>query len=415
MFCIVNPEVTDAQEMNWTHFRGSGLNGISTVKNIPLKIDESTIKWKTKIHDYGYSSPVVFNNQIWVTSAKPDGKEVFAVCTDFTTGKIICDISIFNPGEVERKHSINTYASPTPCIEDGFVYVHYGSTGTACINTKNGSVVWKRDDLKCKHVQGPASSPVLYRNLLILHFEGVDVRYVVALDKSTGKTVWKSDRPEEPYSQLPAIAKKAYITPLVINVKGRDMLISNGSAVCLAYEPLTGKEIWRLVGGAESTIAMPIYENGVLYWYTGYMVDDAGTKYADLLAVNPDGNGDISATNILWRKRHELSDNQSLSPLIRDGLIYTLTTKDIMMCVDAANGEVIWSTRMTAGYSASPIYADGKIWFFSVKGDIITIKAGRKYELVAQNKMESGIWATPAFLRNSIILRTQDYLYRIAR
>jgi outer membrane protein assembly factor BamB len=404
-----------SQDKNWTHFRGSNLNGIAVTENIPLQWDDSGIKWKTKIHDNGYSSPVVYDNQVWVTTAKPDGKELYAVCVDFRTGEIIYDIKVFTPDEVEGKHSLNTYASPTPCIEKGFVYVHYGSMGTACINTSNGSIVWKSTDFKCKHVQGPASSPIIYKNLLILHFEGTDVRYIIALDKSNGKLIWRSDRPAEPYEPLTKIGRKAYITPIIINVKGRDMLISNGSAVCIAYDPSTGREIWRVAGGAESTIAMPFTEKGVVFWYTGYMVAGDGTKFTELLAVNPDGNGDITGTNVLWKKRDELSDNQCLTPVIKDGLIYTVTTRNLLMCIDAATGDKIWSTHVTSNYNASPVYVNGNIWFFSVKGEVLIIKASRKYEVVAQNKMDSGIWATPAILRNSVIMRTQNYLYRIGQ
>ncbi len=412
---LFGSEQASSQDNNWTHFRGSNLNGVAVTENIPLIWDESSIKWKTQIHDNGYSSPVVYDNQIWVTTAKPDGKELYAVCINFQTGEIIYDIKVFTPDEVEGKHSLNTYASPTPCIEKGFVYVHYGSMGTACINTANGSIVWKRDDFKCKHVQGPASSPVIYKNLLILHFEGVDVRYIVALDKSNGKLIWRSDRPSEPYEPLTQIGRKAYLTPIIINVKGRDMLISNGSAVCIAYDPSTGKEIWRVVNGAESTIAMPFTEKGIVYWYAGYMVATDGTDYTELLAVNPDGTGDITRTNILWKKQDELSRNQCLTPVIKDGLIYTVNTRNILMCLDAATGEEIWSTHVTSNYDASPIYVNGNIWFFSVKGEVLAIKAGRKYEVVAHNQMDSGIWATPAILRNSVILRTQKYLYRIGR
>jgi outer membrane protein assembly factor BamB len=416
-FCLIASSFgyrqANAQEMNWTHFRGTKLNGIAETQNIPLKWDESSIKWKTKTPDEGYSSPVVFNDQIWFTSAKPDGKELYALCADFKTGKIIYNLKVFTPEEVEGKHSINTFASPTPCIEKGFVYVHYGSMGTACINTSDGSIVWKRNDLKCKHVQGPASSPVLFKNLLILHFEGVDIRYIVALDKSTGKQVWRSDRPAEPYKPLSEIGRKAYITPIIINVKGQDMLISNGSAVCIAYDPETGKEIWRVVDGAESTVSMPFTEHGIVYWYAGYMVSAAGAKYTELLSVSPDGSGDITGTNVLWKKRDEQSQNQLLTPVIKDGLIYTVNTRNNLMCIDAATGTEVWSTHVTSNYDASPIYVNGTIWFFSVKGEVLALKAGRKYEVVAQNQMDSGIWATPAILRNSVILRTQKYLYRL--
>jgi outer membrane protein assembly factor BamB len=409
------PVKASSQDNNWTHFRGSKLNGIADAKNIPLTWNDSVIIWKTKIHDEGYSSPVIYDNQVWVTTATPDGSALYAVCTDFSTGKIIYDIKVFTPDDIEGKHSLNTYASPTPCIEKGFVYVHYGSMGTACISTSDGSIVWKRTDLKCKHAQGPASSPVIYKNLLILHFEGTDVRFVIALDKSTGKTIWKSDRPEEPYQPLAPIGRKAYITPLILRVAGRDMLISNGSAICIAYDPNDGKEIWRVVSGAESTIAMPVSENGVVYWYTGFYGTDDGKKHTDLLAVNPDGKGDITKTNVLWKKSEELTRNQSLTPVIKDGLIYTVNTSNMMMCIDAATGKEVWSERVNSHYDSSPLFINGNIFFFSVKGEVVVLKAGRNYLPVARSQMDSGIWATPAVLRNSVILRTQKYLYRIGR
>lgn len=401
-----------AQNNNWTHFRGSNLNGIANVDKPPLKwSDDSNIKWKTEIHGKGWSSPVVFDNQIWVTSAKEDGSELFAICTDFQTGNIIHDIKVFTPADVPGKHSVNTYATPTPCIEKNFVYVHYGSLGTACIRTSDGSIVWKRTDLKCEHAQGPGSSPIIYKNLLILHYEGTDVRFIVALDKATGKQIWRSDRPEEPYVPLTKIGRKSYVTPLIINVKGRNLLISNGSAVCIAYEPETGKEVWRVVRGAESTISMPFAEKGVVFFYTGYMIDKDGSDFSELMAVNPDGRGDITGTNVLWKKRVERL--QLLTPVIKDGLIYTVDTKNNLMCLEASTGNEIWTSRLKANFNASPVYAAGNIYLFSIKGETLVIKEGRKLEIVAQNQIKDQIWATPAFLRNSIILRTDKYLCRI--
>lgn len=404
-----------SQEKNWTAFRGSNLDGIAPSTKVPLKWDDSVIKWKTVIHDRGLSSPVVYGNQVWVTTAKTDGSELYAVAVDFNTGKIIYDISVFTPAQKEGKHSLNSYATPTPCIEKNFVYVHYGSFGTACINTTTGKVVWTVTDLKCKHVQGAASSPVLYKNLLILHFEGTDIQYIVALDKATGKIVWRTDRPKEPYEPLTVIGRKAYITPIIMNVKGRDMLISNGSALCQALDPNTGEEIWRVVLGAESTIAMPFTEKGIVYWYAGYEVSNDGPNFIRLLAVDPDGKGDITGTNILWERRDEMTRNHCLTPVIKDGLIYTINTRNMMMCIDAATGKEVWAQRMTSNFDASPIFAGGNIWFFSVKGDVIAIKPGSKYEIVAQNKMDSGIWPTPAFLRNSVILRSDNGLARMGK
>jgi hypothetical protein len=401
-----------SQDSNWTHFRGSNLNAIASVEKAPIKwSDDSGFKWKTEIHGKGWSSPVVYGNQIWVTTAPEDGKELYAVCLDFQTGKIIHDIKVFTPTEVPGKHSLNSYATPTPCIEKDFVYVHFGSFGTACLSTTNGSVIWTRTDLKCKHVQGPAASPVLYKNLLILHFEGTDVRYIIALDKTTGKTVWRTDRPEKPYEPLTVIGKKAYVTPIILNVKGRDLLITNGSAICNAYDPNTGKEIWSVVRGAESTIAMPFTENGKVYFHTGYMIDPDGTEFSELIALNPDGEGDITGTNILWKKR--CGRLQLLTPVIKDGLIYTIDSNNNLECIEASSGKAVWTSRVKANFNASPVYAGGNIYFFSVRGDVMIIKPGRKLEIVSQFQLQSQIWATPAILRNCIILRTDKYLARI--
>jgi len=401
------------QVKNWTHFRGSDLNGISAVEKVPLAWSDPNIKWKTEIHGKGHSSPVVYDNQIWITTATMDGKELYAVCADYTTGKIIHDIRVFTVNDLIGKHGINTYASPTPCIEKGFVYVHFGSLGTACLKTSDGSVVWSRTDLKCNHVQGPGSSPVLYKNLLILHYEGTDVRFIVALDKATGRQVWRTERPAEPYKALANIGKKAYVTPLILNVKSKDLLISNGSAVTCAYDPLTGKEVWNVIGGAESTVPMPFAENGKVCFYTGSVNSPEGGTYTEMFAVNPDGKGDITDTNILWKKRDDQSHTQILTPVIKDGLIYTVTSRNFLMCIDASTGKEIWSERLRADHNASPVFADGNVWLFSIKGDVLVVRAGRNYNVITQFQMDSGIWATPGFLRNSVILRTENFLCRI--
>ncbi len=401
-----------SQKGNWTHFRGSRLDGIADVSKAPLKwTPDSNIFWKTEIHDKGWSSPVVYGDQIWVTTATNDGKELFAVCVDFNTGRIIHDIRVFEPDSVYSKHSINSYATPTPCIEKDFVYVHFGQYGTACISTNNGSVIWQRTDLVCDHVQGPASSPVIYKNLLILHLEGVDVQYIVALNKENGKTVWKTERRKEFYDPLEPIGRKAYITPLIIKVNGRDLLISNGSAVCNAYDPETGKEIWRIVRGEDSTIAMPFSEDGKVYFYTGYMVPPDGDRFAELIAVNPDGEGDLAEQNILWKIKTPVL--QLLTPVIKDGLIYTIDSESNLECLDSKTGDVVYSDKVKGKYNSSPVYAAGNLYFCSTQGEIMVLREGPRYDIVARNKLDGEIWTTPAILRNSILIRTSKYLYRI--
>jgi len=342
---------TQAQQDNWTHFRGSNLNGIATVAKAPVLWNDSTnIIWKTDIEGKGWSSPVVYGNQIWLTTATDNGKKMIGVCLDIVSGKKIYDITLFQPDTIQSKHSMNTYATPTCCIEEGFVYMHFGTYGTACVNTSNGEVVWKRTDLRCQHAQGPGSSPILYKNLLILDFDGTDVRYVVALDKKTGKTMWKVNRPEVLYSGMAPIAKKAYITPIIVNVKGKDLLISSASTACFAYEPETGKEIWRVVKGHETTVDSPIEENVTIYYFTSWMAKPEEEQHVELVAVNPEGIGDITKSNVLWEIN--TPKDQLSSAVIKDGKIYFVDTKNVMFCLDAKTGKEIYSEKLKQKYNS---------------------------------------------------------------
>ncbi len=396
----------------WTHFRGSDLRGISLDKSAPVSWTErDNIAWKSPMEGRGWSSPVAYNAQVWYTDATRDGKEMFAICTDFNTGENLFNVKVFQPDTLYRKHSINSWATPTPCIEKDYVYVHFGRYGTACLSTMTGEIIWSRTDLQCEHVQGPASSPIIYKDMLILHMEGSDIQYIVALDKSSGETVWKTERPAEIMDKLEWIGKKAYITPLIVKVAGQDLLISNGAAVCIAYDPETGKEVWRIVQGEDSTISMPTEEDGIIYFYTGFVTPPGGDPYAELLAVDPDGQGDIATSNILWRVKSPVL--QLLTPLVKDGLLYTIDSEGSMLCLYAKTGETVWSEKLKGKYNSSPVYIAGHIYFNSIQGETLVIKEGRELEIVARNQLDGEIWATPAVVDGAILMRTSKYLYKI--
>ncbi len=401
-------------EKNWTHFRGSKLDGIANVEFCPVKwAPDSNIVWKTKIHGRGWSSTVVYEDQIWMTTATDDGKEMYAVCVDFNSGEILFDIKLFAPDSIFRKHDINSFATPTPCIEKDRVYTHFGKYGTACLSTHDGSIIWQRTDFKALHIQGPGASPIIYKDLLILHIEGTKRQLITALNKSTGETVWETERPKEIYDKLEPIGKKAYITPIIIDVNGRKMMISNGSAMCAAYDPDTGKEIWRIIRGEDSTIAMPFTEDGMVYFNTGFMTDENNQRYSELIAVNPDGSGDFESSNLKWSIQTPIL--QLATPLIKDGLIYTIDTKNNMMCIEAGSGNTIWSKRLKGKYNSSPVYAAGNIYFTSTNGNTTVVKEGRELHIIAENKLDGEIWTTPAIIRNSLIMRTSEYLYKIGK
>ena len=413
LITVFNHTDIQAQVTNWTHFRGSNLDAISADSQVPVMWNDTTnVIWKTEIRGKGWSSPVVYGNQVWVTTATVDGKEMSGICVDFKSGKVLFDILLFKQDSIYGKHSINTYATPTPCIEQGFVYLNFGSSGTACVNTSDGKILWKRNDLKVEHVQGTAASPMLYKDFLIVHYEGTDQQFIVALNKKTGETVWRTDRPKECYDRLEPIGKKAYVTPIVVNVAGRDLLISNGSAVCIAYDAQTGKEVWRVVQGEDSTIAMPFAEDGIVFFYTSFVSPAEGEKYAELFAVDPNGKGDVTKSHILWRVKTPIL--QLLTPLVRDGVIYTVDSRNNLIAIDAKTGTSLYTKRLKDKYNSSPVYAGGRVYFTSVKGETLVLKAGRTLEILAENQLPGEIYATPAIANNSLIIRNQSTLYRIA-
>lgn len=413
LICLTSiSNLLPAQESNlqWTHFRGSNLDGISGEKGFPVSWNDSTnITWKTTIDGKGWSSPVVYGNQIWITTE--ENREMRAICVDFATGKIIHNRVVFNPEKLFRKHSINTYATPTSAIEKEFVYIHFGRYGTACLDSQNGETVWKRTDMQCEHVQGPGSSLMLYQDMLIVHIEGTDVQYIAALDKKTGETLWKTERPKDLYDPLPNIGKKAYTTPLIVNVDGRDLMISNGSAVCIAYDPQTGEEVWRIVQGEDSTIAMPVECNGMVYFYTSFVSGENRERWCDLMAVDPGGKGDVRNTHLRWKLKSPIL--QLSTPVAVDGMLYTVDSEALLSCLDAKTGVTIWSEQLKGKYHSSPLYADGYIYISSTKGETRIIEAGRAYKVVSENSLDGEIWATPALVNGSIILRTDNSLYRI--
>jgi outer membrane protein assembly factor BamB len=412
--CFSSMFFIQAQE-NWTHLRGSSLDGHSISKNAPVSWSEtSNILWKTAIRGVAWSSPVVFGDQIWTSSATQNGEELFAVCTEFNSGKILKELSLFKPDSVQHIHPTNSYATSTPCIEDGFVYVHFGTYGTACVDTRTFEIIWTRTDLNCQHMQGAASSPILYKNLLILHIEGTDVQYLIALDKHSGKTVWKTERPEEFYKDIEPVYRKAYCTPIVVEVNGKDQLISNGAQLCIAYEPETGKEIWQVFYGEDSTVSMPLSYGGLVFVNSGWNFPKDGSPFfARLMAVDPTGAGDVTKTHVPWETGTDVP--QISTPVIVDSLIYMVHERGDLTCLNARDGKVIWKTKLKDQFNASVLYASGNIYLFSVKAKTYIIKPGLTIQLVAENQLEGQVKATPAIVRDNMILRTDKFLYRIGK
>ncbi len=400
---------------NWPQFRGPDGTGHSDARDLPLNWSEKqNVVWKTAIHDRGWSSPVVYGKQVWLTTASPDGRKLYALCLDRDTGKIIRDLKLFDVVQPQYAHPFNTYASPTPVIEKGRVYITFGSPGTACIDTATFKVLWERRDFECNHFRGSGSSPILFRDLLIMHFDGSDQQFVAALDKRTGKTVWQTKRSID-FQDLDKNGKpaadgdlrKAFSTPHVAQIDGRWELISLGAKAAYSYDPLTGKELWRVEERAQhSASTRPVLGFGMIFFPTGF---SAG----QLLAVRTGGNGLITDTHVAWRVKRGVSNKPSI--LLIDDLIYMIGDTGIASCVEAKTGSVVWQQRIGGEYSASPVYADGKIWIFSEDGKATVLKPGRTFEQLAVNQLDEGFLASPAIAGKAFYLRTRTHLYRIEK
>lgn len=393
---------------NWPDWRGPTGEGHSEATGLPLHWSETqNIVWKTSIHDLGYSSPVVWDNQVWITTATKKGETLYAVCVDLTSGRIIHDVEVFHPERPQRIHRNNSYATPSAVVEKGSVYVHYGSHGTACLDTKTGEVVWRRDDLNCNHLQGPVSSPILYEDLLILSLEGTDVQFVVALDKKTGKNVWRYDRPRELYENIePLYLLKSYHTPLVVEVNGTPQLINNGAMLVTGHEPRTGKELWRVLYRDDNPISRIVSGHGLFF------INSGGSPGAThLLAVRQGGVGDVTESHVVWKMTKDVP-HESSPVLVRD-LLYLLSDRGVLICKQATTGHTVWSERLEGQYGASLLYADNRIYISSKQGKTIVIEPGLTFRVLAVNELDGFLGASPAVAGKSLLLRTKTHLYRV--
>ncbi len=388
---------------NWPDFRGPNADGYSTARGLPTEWSETkNVRWKTLLPHQGWSSPVVWGNQIWLTTATEDGREQYALCVDRTTGKLLQKLLIFRnekPQGFPREN--NTYASPSPVIEKGRVYVHFGTFGTACIDTRTFTTLWTRRDLNCQHGQGPGSSPLLFNNLLILTYDGMDVQFLIALDTKTGKTLWKTERNTDFGTEDPD-QKKAFTTPYLMTRGGQRELVSVGARAACGYAPRTGRELWRIAHPGFSNAARPLAGKGMLFLNTGF-------NRPELWAVRLPELGGPTITDVAWRYTKGVPNLSS--PLLVGDLLYFVADSEVLTCLEAVTGKEIYKERIGGRFYASPVLAEGHIYLFAENGKAHVVEPGKALKLVAQNQLDTGCHASPAVCGRSLFVRTSTQLY----
>jgi len=381
---------------DWPQFRGPSGQGLSPEKGLPLDWSATkNVAWKTAIPGTGWSSPSIAGDRIWLTAATERGASLRVIAVDSATGKIALDKEVIRvtdkgPGI----HGKNSFASPTAIVSGERVYLHFGFYGTACVNLK-GDVLWKQT-LKYEPQHGPGGSPVLFEDLLIISCDGFDAQYVVALDAASGKVRWKTPRGK---------GNQAYTTPLVIDVEGRAQVISPGAHHAYAYDPRTGKELWYIeYGSGFSNVPRAVYAHGLVYICSGFFEPV-------LFAVRPTGKGNVTKSHVAWS--HKRAVPLTPSPVVVGDEIYIVSDNGIGTCLDAKTGEVRWTQRIGGNHSASPLAADGRVYFLSEEGECTAIAPGKTYKELARSSVGERTFASLAVSGKALYLRGERSLYRL--
>jgi outer membrane protein assembly factor BamB len=419
-----------AAEPDWPQWRGpAGQGHAPAARDLPVTWSETeNVAWKTPLAGRGWSSPVIGGGRIWVTTAiereaSPEEKAralagnrmagqlevsgsvmIRAVCLDEASGKILHDVELFAIADPQPIHKLNSFASPSPVLAGERLYCHCGDFGAACLDAATGEVLWRNRELRLNHENGPGSTPVVWQDKLIVHLDGSDVQSIAAYDTATGKLAWQTPRSgtlrDDP--QL----KKAYGTPLILPLEGRDVVLSPAADWLYAYDPATGRELWKMGYGVLgfSIVPRPVVAGELVLLSTSFM-------QPELLAVKLAGAA--TAPEIVWREKKGAPTMSSA--LVVEGLVFMVSDKGVATCLDTASGERLWSERLGGNFSSSPLYADGRIYVGNRDGDTFVIEPSREFQLLATNHLDGGIFATPAAVGRAIFLRTEDALYRLEK
>lgn len=413
---------------NWPDFRGPTMQGVA-LGDAPVEWSEDSaeIEWKAPIPGEGWSSPVVWGQQIWVTTAIVERASVeqlksrsdetgftknnqlanslklLAIAIDRESGSLIHEIELFAPEEIDPIHSLNSYASPSPVIDDNRVYSWFGTYGVAAVDTDSGDVLWRRQ-FPLEHYVGPGSSPLLVGDVLVLTCDGADVQFMIGLDAATGDTLWKTERPKLRTDEPDF--RKSFCTPILLNVEGKQQVVAPGAQWIAGYDPHTGDELWRFDhGGGFSLVSRPVAYKDILCFATGF--GGVGT-----VAIRLGGGGDLPESDLVWRQLRQ-APNQP-SPVMLNDKLYTISDGGIALCLDPQSGDVRWQKRMAGDYSASILAAGGRLYYFNRDGLTTVVQDVDEPEVIAKNQLEGDIMATPAVVEGDMIIRTKTALYRIS-
>jgi outer membrane protein assembly factor BamB len=403
--CLTLLTAPPARAQDWPEFRGPTGQGLSEAKGVPVEWDATTnVAWKTPLPGRGWSSPVLVGGRVYLTNATGDDKRpsLRALCIDAQGGKVLWDTELFrpDPAATQALHKKNSQASPTPIVAGGTMYAHFGHLGTAALDL-SGKVLW-RQVVEHQPAHGNGGSPALVDDLLVFNCDGVADPFVVALDAKTGQTRWQTPR------NTPARQQFSAGTPIAVEVDGATQIVSPGSGFVGGYDPRDGRELWRVgYGEGYSVITRPAYADGVLVLSSGY-------NEPVTIAIRPAGaRGDVTKTHVAWQNQKAAPNTPS--PLIVGAEVFLVSDGGIATCVDLATGKVHWTERLDGNFSASPVHAEGRVYFQSEAGMGYVVRAAKTFELLAENDLEEPSLASYAVTDGALFIRTAKHLWKIGR
>lgn len=411
---------------DWPRFRGPTGQGIAADPNPPLRWSATeNVAWKTPIPGEGWSSPVVWGDRIFLTTATDGGAACHVLCVGRADGKLVWDVEVFKQA-TDRKEGKNSWATPTPTTDGKRVYASFAG-GVAAL-TFDGKVAWKNQDRPFYSRHGLGASPILYRDTLVLSYDGSkpvpnvggkpspdeqigwqtpwDKALVVALDTATGKPRWESPRGLK--------TRISHVTPLVISVNGQDQLISPAGDYVEAFDPATGEPLWWVRSAGETPVPSVVYGGGLLFTTSGWA--DVTTR-----AVRPGGKndrGDLTAKHIAWETKKNVPTQPSFLYVEKgggDSLLVWVKENGVASAADPKTGKVYWQERLEGEYSASPTLAGGNVYFVSEDGKTTVVEAAKEFKVVAENAIGEKCQASPAFSDGQIFLRSEKHLFCIGK
>jgi outer membrane protein assembly factor BamB len=405
---IVLPK--SARTENWPGFRGPTGQGMSSEKRLPTEWSSTAnVAWKTEIPGEGWSSPVIYGDRVFVTTSVDAGVSCRVLCLKRQTGEVLWNKEVIQQTP-KRKEKRNSYATPTPVTDGKQVYVAFGD-GTVAALTMKGGVVWTNRDFKYYSQHGLGVSPRLYQDLLIIPFdwsnEGEDKKVgwqkpwdksvILAFDKRTGKLRWRAQR---------GLSRLGHVTPNILREKGRDQLVSAAGDVIQGFDPTTGEKLWWARSQGEGVVPSVVIGDGLAFTASGF-------EQPTIRAVRTGGRGDVTQTHIAWEQTRNVPSVPSF--VYVKPLLFTVTDTGVVACLKADTGEVVWQERIGGTHAASPIYADGKIYFLSMEGESVIIEAKPEFKLVARNSIAEYCQASPATSQGQLFIRSEKNLYCIGK